>query len=212
MHSQQPKDFHSIQALALFAGRQSIPDGPAWLNAALLKKVRALPLQRFKRFTIAGVKALGAYGKTDETKWHKAMVEASEKYTQMRLTGKRTKREAEYASIRKLAKTLHSEVAHLEELKPKDLTHWLRWLFQRYVIILFYSHHALRGDLADVQLRKGASSWIRRKGSKWTIHIGDHKTVKSRGAIEFVVDDAVSAVFNKFVPMVRAASSNTRIY
>ena len=202
---------HSIQALALFAGRQSIPDGPAWLNAALLKKVRALPLQKFKRFTIAGVKALGAYGKTDETKWHQAMVEASEKYTKMRLTGKRTKREAErwpkdgYASIRKLAKTLHSEVVHLEELKPSSLTHWQRYLYQRYVILLFYSHHALRGDLADVQLRKGASSWIRRKGSKWTIHIGDHKTVKSRGAIEFVVDDAVSAVFSKFVPMVRAA-------
>ena len=204
MHTQQPKDVLTLDSSPCIVR-------PAWLNAALLKKVRALPLQRFKRFTIAGVKALGAYGKTDETKWHKAMVEASEKYTQMRLTGKRTKREAErwpkdgYASIRKLAKTLHSEVAHLEELKPKDLTHWQRYLFQRYVIILFYSHHALRGDLADVQLRKGASSWIRRKGAKWTIHIGDQKTVKSRGAIEFVVDDAVSAVFSKFVPMVRAA-------
>ena len=61
--------FHSIQALSLFAGRQTIPSGPAWLNSALLKKVRALPLQKYKRFTIAGVKALNAYGKTENKAW-----------------------------------------------------------------------------------------------------------------------------------------------
>ena len=32
-----------------------------------------------------------------------------------------------------------------------------------------------------------------------------HKTVKSRGPIEFTLDDEVSAAFSKFVPMVRAA-------
>ena len=71
------------------------------------------------------------------------MKDSSEKYTKLRLTGKRTKREAErwpkdgYASIRKLAKRLHSEVAHLEERKPSSLSPWERWLFQRYLILLF---------------------------------------------------------------------------
>ena len=119
--SSQRTYFQSIKALAKFAGRQSIPDSHKWLNGALLKKVRALPLNRYKRFSIAGVKALGAYGIHDDEKWHKSMQEASEKYSKMRMSGKRTKREAErwpkdgYASIRKLAKQLHGEVEHLEE-------------------------------------------------------------------------------------------------
>ncbi len=209
--SSQKTYFQSIKALAKFAGRQTIPDTHNWLNGALLKKVRGLPLSRFKRFSIAGVKALGAYGIRDDEKWHKAMKEASEKYTKLRLSGKRTKREAErwpkdgYASIRKVAKQLHEEVAHLENQKPSTLSAWERYLYQRWVILLFYSHHAMRGDLADVQLTKGARSWIRHKGKKWTLHVGHHKTMKSRGAIEFKVDDAVSAAFSKFVPMVKAA-------
>ena len=73
------------------------------------------------------------------------------------------------------------------------------------MIVNFYSHHALRGDLADVQLGKGARSWIRRKGKSWKIHIGFHKTIKSRGPIEFTVDPEVGAAFDKFVPMVKAA-------
>ena len=103
---------------------------------------------------------------------------------------------------------MHGEVEHLEELKPKNLNNWQRYLYQRYLIILFYSHHALRGDLADVQLKKGARSWIRRKGKNWTIHIGHHKTFKSRGAIDFEVNSEVSAALSKFVPMVRAAKRN----
>ena len=209
--SSQKTYFQSIKALAKFAGRQTIPDTHNWLNGALLKKVRALPLQRYKRFSVAGVKALGAYGKTDDEKWHKAMKDSSEKYTKLRLSGKRTKRESErwpkdgYASIRKLAKQLHNEVAHLEERKPSSLTHWDRYLYQRYVILLFYSHHAMRGDLAAVQLGKKAPSWVRSKGKKWTIHIALHKTVKSRGPIEFTLDDEVGAAFSKFLPMVKAA-------
>ena len=124
--SSQKTYFQSIKALAKFAGRLAIPDTHKWLNGALLKKVRALPLGQFKRFSIAGVKALGAYGVHNDEKWHKAMQEASEKYSKMRMSGKRTKREAErwpkdgYASIRKVAKQLHEEVAHLgtEAVEP----------------------------------------------------------------------------------------------
>ena len=203
--------YQSILALAKLAGRETIPAGASWLNGALLKKIKGLPLQRYKRFSIAGVKALNAYKVTDNKKWWEAMNDATEKYTKIRMSGKRTKREAErwpkdgYASIRKLAKQLHGEVEHLEELKPGSLNNWQRYLYQRYLIILFYSHHALRGDLADVQLKKGARSWVRRKGKNWTIHIGHHKTFKSRGAIDFEVNSEVSAALSKFVPMVRAA-------
>ena len=209
--SSQTTYFHSIQALSIFAGRQTIPSGPAWLNSALLKKVRALPLQKYKRFTIAGVKALNAYGKTENKAWWEAMRDATDKYTKLRMSGKRTKREAErwpkggYSAIRKLSKQLHSEVQHLEERKPTSLSSWERYQYQKYLIILFYSHHALRGDLADVQLRKGARSWIRKQGKSWKIHIGHHKTIRSRGPIELTVDPEVGAAFDKFVPMVKAA-------
>ena len=112
--SSQKTYFHSIQALSLFAGRQTIPSGPAWLNSALLKKVRALPLQKYKRFTIAGVKALNAYGKTENKAWWEAMRDATDKYTKLRMSGKRTKREAErwpkggYSAIRIQATALRS--------------------------------------------------------------------------------------------------------
>ena len=87
--------YQSILALAKLAGRETIPAGSSWLNGALLKKIKALPLHRFKRFSIAGVKALNAYDVTDNKQWWVAMNEATEKYTKLRMSGKRTKREAE---------------------------------------------------------------------------------------------------------------------
>ena len=40
----------NIKALAKIAGREKVPSGAAWLSDALLKRVEAMPLNRFKRF------------------------------------------------------------------------------------------------------------------------------------------------------------------
>lgn len=114
--------YQSILALAKLAGRETIPAGSSWLNGALLKKIKALPLHRFKRFSIAGVKALNAYDVTDNKQWWVAMNEATEKYTKLRMSGKRTKREAErwpkdgYASIRKLGTSRGTQTEEPEQL------------------------------------------------------------------------------------------------
>ena len=51
----------NIQALARVAGRDAMPAGGTWLNDALLKLVQAMPLNRYKRLTTAGVKAAQMY-------------------------------------------------------------------------------------------------------------------------------------------------------
>ena len=111
--------FYNIKALAKVGGHTSIPTHSRWINDALLKKIKKLPLMRFKNLSIAAVKALKAYG-TDGTKrekWSKEMSGATERYAKQRNKQERTEREAKnwpkggYAAIGKLADELHEEVA-----------------------------------------------------------------------------------------------------
>ena len=208
--SSQKTYLKSIRALSKLAGNDEVPATHRWINKPLLAKIKKRPLVQYKRFAIAGVKALKAYGVTDNKPWWEAMRDATAKYTKIRLTGKRTKREAErwpkggYKAIAKLAKTLHSEVAHLEGAKSLSLRDL--WLYQRYFVLLFYSRHTLRGDLADVRTKRGTKpqSWVyKKKRGGYHMHIGQHKTVKSRGALEVDLDPAVDKALDKFLPMVR---------
>lgn len=210
--SSQKTYFHSIKALAGIAGKTSIPQTDAWLTVALLKKIKKLPLNRYKRFAIAGVKALKAYGNKTNKAWWEAMQDSTEKYTKLRLTGKRTAREAQrwptggYSAIKKLAKTLHSHVEYIEDIATNKISPFQLYQYQKYVVVLFYAHHALRGDLADVRIKgkhAPGSSWLKKTKKKWKIHIGHHKTIKSRGPIEFDVHPTVGNVLNQFVPMVK---------
>ena len=207
--SSQKTYLKSIRALSKLAGNDEVPATHRWINKPLLAKIKKRPLVQYKRFAIAGVKALKAYGVTDNKPWWEAMRDATAKYTKIRLTGKRTKREAErwprggYKAIAKLAKTLHSEVAHLEGAKSLSLRDL--WLYQRYFVLL-YSRHTLRGDLADVRTKRGTKpqSWVyKKKRGGYHMHIGQHKTVKSRGALEIDLDPAVDKALDKFLPMVR---------
>ena len=138
----------NIKALSKLAGRDDVPSGAAWLNAKLLERIKSMPLNRMKRFATAGVKAAQMYG-TSRPKWAQVMSESGEKYSKMRESGKRTVRESQnwpqdgYAALGKLAKELHGEMEHLE----KNWTRSELYHYQRYLIVLFYSKHALRGDV-----------------------------------------------------------------
>ena len=146
--------------------------------------------------------------KVKKPKWGKAMSEAMEKYARIRESGKRTKREHEnwpkggYQALGTLAKTLHSEQEHLENKKVwsrSDLYH-----FQRYLIVLFYSKHALRGDLADVRHKKPfGSNWVQKAGSGYKLHIGEHKTSRAHGAIELDLGPGITRALNTFLPQLR---------
>ena len=55
---------------------QKPPAHAKWLTQKLLKKIKAKPVNQYKRLAIAGVKALGAYEKKDKN-WHDAMNDAT---------------------------------------------------------------------------------------------------------------------------------------
>ena len=197
----------NIKSLSRLAGHDAVPAGASWLNDKLLKRVLAEPTNRAKRFTTAGVKAAQMY-KARKDKWTKAMSEVSDKYSRARQTGKRTKREAQnwpeggYKALSKLARELQSELQHLESKKTwntRDLYH-----YQRFLIVLFYSRHALRGDLADVRISKPfGSNWLKKTGSKYELHVGEHKTSKSRGAIRLQLGPELSKALATFLPQAR---------
>ena len=165
------------------------PAHAKWLTQKLLNKIKAKPVNQYKRLAIAGVKALGAYEKKDKN-WHDAMNDATAKYARERDTQKRTKREAEnwpdggYEALRKLTKELHTEVQHLETQKPSSVSASDMYAYQRYFIVLFYAFHALRGDLGDVRIERKGQNYLYKKGVSWHMHVGLHKTVRARGAID----------------------------
>ena len=197
----------NIKALSRVAGHEGIPAGGKWLNEKLLARIKEMPLNRFKRFATAGVKAAQMYGTKKDT-WSQAMTESSEKYARVRESGKRTKREAEnwprdgYKALSKLAKDLHTELQHLERKKRwtnSDLYH-----YQRFLIVLFYSKHALRGDLADVRIKKPyGPNYLEKTGGTYRIHIGEHKTSRAHGAIRLELGSELGAALDVFLPQLR---------
>jgi len=202
----------NVRALAKEAGLEKPPAHAKWLTQKLLSKIKAKPVNQYKRLAIAGVKALGAYEKKDKT-WHDAMNDATAKYSKERDSQKRTKREAEnwpdggYEALRKLAKELHTEVQHLETQKPSSVSASDMYAYQRYFIVLFYAYHALRGDLGDVRIERKGHNYLYKTGANWHMHVGQHKTVRSRGAIDIKLAKPVQVALDLFLPMVR---SNTK--
>ena len=206
--------YYNIKALAKIAGHDEPPNHGRWLNAALLKKIkRSLPLMKFKNMTIAGNKALAAYDKKNE-EWAKAMQESTSRYNKERDKQKRTKREEAnwpkegYKALAKLATELHKDVAHLYEKAPAKVTMPELWQMMRHFVILFYSRHALRGDLADVRIKRSGSNYLEKKGKAWHLHVGQHKTVKAHGPIELDLDAAVAKQLEKYLLYLKAKTKH----
>ena len=206
--------YYNIKALAKIAGHDEPPNHGRWLNAALLKKIkRSLPLMKFKNMTIAGNKALAAYDKKNE-EWAKAMQESTSRYNKERDKQKRTKREEAnwpkegYKALAKLATELHKDVAHLYEKAPAKVTMPELWQMMRHFVILFYSRHALRGDLADVRIKRSGSNYLEKKGKTWHLHVGQHKTVKAHGPIELDLDAAVAKQLEKYLLYLKAKTKH----
>jgi len=208
--------FWTIKSLAKVAGLQDVPTNERWITAALLQKVKQQkPLTRSKNLAVAGIKALRAYGnKTKLEPWNKYVTEVSERYSKIREKQERTDREAKnwpkggYAAISKLADELHGEVTHLFKKAPARITFPELWKLGRWFVFLFYSKHALRGDLADVQIKKRGQNYVLKKGKHWHMHVGEHKTARSHGAIEIKLDTKVSQALDLFLPYVRAKTSH----
>ena len=198
----------NIKGLAKVAGLSVVPTNAKWLTGKLLATIKERPLNQYKRLSITGVKALGAYGKKDQ-KWHDAMNDATAKYAKKRDSQQRTDREErnwpkEGRALRTLAGSLHSEVEHIEKQAPSRVSSVDMYEYQRYFVILFYAYHALRGDLGDVRIERKGQNYVYKKGKAWNVHVGQHKTVKSVGAIDIRLANPVSDALDIFLPMVRA--------
>jgi len=201
--------WNQIKALASMAGHDTVPDHARWLTTDLIGKIKKAGLAKYKRFALAGLKALQAYGaKHKRETWANAVRDSSEKYGALRDKGKRTEREARnwpeggFKALTKLANELHDEVKHLE-----GKTIWSNgqhYEYQRYFIMRFYSKHALRGDLADVRHKKPfGPNWVQKKGSGYKLHIGEHKTSRAHGAIELDLGPEISKALDTFLPHLR---------
>ena len=209
----------NIKALAKLAGLEGPPDNDdSWLTEAFLAQIKQEPGTRYKRFAIAGRKALAAYGTKGAklTQWAEAVVDATVKYEEIRNQQKRSAREAAnwpedgYAAMQRLARKLYDEQAkHIyETVQPDYSTATELYMLQRHFVILFYAWHAMRGDLAEARILPKGHNYIYEKDDQWNIHIGTHKTVKSHGAIDFALAEPVSEILDRFLPYVRARTSH----
>ncbi len=206
--------YYNIKALAKMAGYDDVPKHGRWINKALLAKIRKLPLMKFKNLTIAGMKAINAYGLKKNDTWAMAMSSATDRYTKQRNKQERTPKEARnwptggYKALSTLAKQLHGEVLALFKKAPAAVTFPELWRMARWFIMLFYSKHALRGDIADVRITKKGQNYIEKKSGRWHMHIGQHKTVKAHGAIELKLDEEVSKALAQYLPYLRAKTDH----
>ena len=208
--------YWTIKSLAKVAGLQDVPTNQRWITAALLQKVKhQKPLTRSKNLAVAGIKALHAYGADKKLPpWSKYVSEVSERYSKIRDKQERTDREAKnwpkggYAAVSRLAGELHGEVEHILKKAPARITFPQLWKLGRWFVFLFYSKHALRGDLADVQIKERGQNYVHKKGKHWHMHIGKHKTAKSHGAIDVKLDAKVTEALDLLLPYVRAKTSH----
>ena len=194
--------YYTIRSLAKLVGKSDVPLNDKWIDSTLFERVKHQPkTTSSKNLAVAAVKALRAYSqtatvKTKLEKWGKYVSTVSEKYSKTRDKQERTKRESKnwpkggYAAIGKLADELQEEVAPILRKAPAKITLAELWRLARWFMVLFYSKHALRGDLGDVQVRKG-QNYIEKRGKGWHMHVGDHKTVRAHGAIELKLDPKV---------------------
>ena len=208
-----------VRGLLKFAGQPGPePKGHAWINDALLKKIRKQgTLNQVKRHTIGAVKVLQAFGAKGPklNQWQEAMRASSEEYGRERDKQKRTKRETDnwpeggYKAMAKLSTKLYNRIEHLFEEAPSSISAHELYEMQRWFVFLFYSKHALRGDLGDVRIERKGQNYLYRTGTgPWQLHVGLHKTSKSYGAIDIKLDKAVSDGLAKFLPYVRAKTKH----
>ena len=210
----------NIKALARLAGLTEVPDSSAsWLDAELLDICKNESLGRYKRFAIAGRKAHQAYGNLQTQSaqdWAQAVVESSVEYDRQRNEQKKTAREEAqwpedgYQALQRLARQLYEEEASFiyETTAPEHITPGDLYKIQTHFVILFYAWHALRGDLAEARILPKGQNYIYKKAGRWHLHIGEHKTVRAHGAIDFALAEPVAEGLDRFLPYVRAATSH----
>ena len=147
---------------------ENIPETSKWLNEeSVFNKYKALPLNKRRALSVAGVKAGQAYSLKENKIWYKAMMSDVDAYKKKRSLQNKSEEEKKnwpsegVAVLKKIATEMKREIRRaLQTPNVESL-----YLYSQYIILKFYSEIALRNDLADVQLKNGANHLTKSRGS-----------------------------------------------
>ena len=59
-----------------------------------------------------------------------------------------------------------------------------------------------------VRIKRSGSNYLEKKGKKWHLHVGNHKTVKAHGPIELDLDSTVGNALDKYLIYLRAKTKH----
>ena len=202
----------NIRRLAKMAGHDSVPSTKGWLTAKkgkdLIKTVeKALPLASARHLFAAGSQAYRMYGGERSALWAMKMNETSNAYSDQRSKQQTSKKERDhwpkegYKALGRAATITKRKVSGL--LAKKAYTNAEAYEVQKYIVLLLFSHHAFRLQVASLFLKTSetANTLLRPRGSrKYVVTLRTHKTDKSMGTLKVPLDLAVSKALAKYIP------------
>ena len=198
----------AFERLAKLAGKESVPSTSTWLNDAFLKKLQDMPLNIHRNLLSYAIVLLKIY-ENPSKKWSQALAHATESYEKQRSKNKKSKNEEQnwprggFKALRVAASTIKRKIFDL--LKKKQYTNEEAYSVQKYIILLFYSNHALRLDAATLYLKPSEThnTLLRPKGSRrFVVTLREHKTVKSMGTLQITLNAQLSKALSTYLPKI----------
>ena len=204
----------NIRRLSKIAGNDEVPSTKGWLagdkGKALIKKIeKDLPLSAARHLYPAGSQAFRMYGGDRSSLWVIKMNEASNRYSDQRQKQQKSSKEVSnwprdgYRSLAKAAQIIKRKISGL--LTKKEYTNEQAYEVQKYIILLLFSHHAFRLQVASLYLKSSETenTLLRPRGSrKYVVTLRTHKTDKSMGILKVPLNLAVSKALTKYVPKI----------
>ena len=172
----------------------------SWLEKdSLFKKYKAIPLNKRRALSVAGVKGSQAYG-VKNPKWDKALSDDVVAYKKER--GKHKLSDSEKAKIpsggfealKKISTEFKRNIKN--DLKRNDMKGL--YSYSKYIVVRFYSEYAFRNDLATIQINTGENKLSKQKGI-YEIEMKSFKASDKIGTITVKLSKAMSTVLKTYI-------------
>ena len=178
-----------------------IPETAGWLKEEkLYKQYKAMPLNKRRAYSVAGVKAGQAYNLKENKQWYSLMLQDIQAYKQQRSLQNKSEDEKKNwpdGGV-KVLKKVASEFKRSIRLALKTPSVESLYLYSQYILVKFYSEVALRNTLADVEIGKGENHLSKSKGI-YTISLSKFKASDKVGKVEFPLSRALSTAIHKYI-------------
>ena len=140
--------YYTIRSLAKLVGRDEVPLDDRWINDTMFERVTNQPkITSSKNLAVAAIKALRVYARSTCQKETREMGKVRHQGEREVLKGPE-QAGANHTGNEKLAQ------GETVVQAPARVSFTELWYLGRWITFVFYSRHALRGDLADLQIRK----------------------------------------------------------